>query len=106
MNSSGLKPVEYNVLVLPQKIEEKTKGGLLLPDETKDKEQFGQIEGTIVDASPMAFTFEDWPEDAEDMKPKVGDKVVFKRYEATEFKGKDGEIYWLMKDRAIAGVLS
>ena len=105
MNTSGIRCCEYNVLVLPQKVEEKTAGGLILADETREKEQFGQIEGVLVDVSPMAFAFEDWPTDQEDKKPKVGDRVVFKRYEANEIKGRDGEVYWMMKDKAIGGVM-
>lgn len=104
MNTSGIRPVEYNILVLPQEVETKTKGGLYLPDDTKEREQFAQIEGVLVAVSPMAFAFEDWPAD-DDSKPKIGDRVIFRRYEATEIKGRDGRNYWLMKDRAIAGVM-
>lgn len=106
MNSSGIQPVEYKVLVKPKAVEEKTTGGLYIPDDTKQREQYGQIEGTLVAKSPAAFTFnyEGWPEGAE--PPKVGEKVVFSRYEGNEIKGADGETYWLMADKAIAAVLS
>ena len=101
----ALTPLHDRVLVRRVEGEEKTAGGLILADETREKEQFGQIEGVLVDASPMAFAFEDWPQDAEDQKPKVGDRVVFRRYEAAEVKGRDGEVYWMMKDKAISGVM-
>ena len=106
MNASGISPVEYNVLVRPKTVEEKTKGGLYLPDDAKEREQFGQMEGELVAVSPAAFTFnyEGWPEGAG--LPKPGDKVVFSRYQATTVKGQDGQDYWLMKDKAIAGVLA
>lgn len=104
-NPSGIMPMEYNVLVKPKVVEEKTSGGLYIPDQTKEREQFGQTEGTLIAASPAAFTFnyEGWPDGAE--LPAVGDVVFFSRYQATEVKGKDGEKYWLMKDKAIAGVM-
>lgn len=106
MNESGIKPVEYNVLVKPKVVEEKTAGGVFLPDAAKDREQFGQMEGELIAVSPAAFTFnyEGWPEGS--ALPKPGDKVVFSRYQATEIKGHDGKAYWLMKDKAIAGVLA
>lgn len=105
MNTSGINPVEYNVLVKPKAVEEKTTGGIFLPDSTKEREKFGQMEGELVAISPAAFTYnyEGWPEGAE--LPQVGDRVVFSKYQATEIKGSDGETYWMMKDKSIAGVM-
>ena len=105
MNGSGIKPVEYNVLVKPRQVEERTKGGLIIPDSTKEKEEWARKEGVLVAVSPMAFSFADWPADREDEKPRVGQTVVFARYQAEEFEGKDGQKYWLMKDKAIIGVM-
>ena len=105
-NPSGINPVEYNVLVKPKAVEDKTAGGLYLPDDTKEREQYGQMEGDLVAVSPAAFTFnyEGWPDLSP--LPKAGDRVVFSKYQATEIKGADGEKYWLMKDKAIAGVMA
>lgn len=106
MNRSGITPMWDNVLVRPKVVEDKTAGGLYLPDDTKEREQFGQMEGDLVAVSAGAFRYNypDWPEDA--AKPKEGDTVVFSRYQATEIKGRDGDKYWLMKDTSIAGVLA
>lgn len=106
MNSSGITPMWDNVLVSPKVVEEKTKGGLYLPDDTKEREQFGQMEGKIVAISAGAFRYNypEWPEDAP--KPSEGDSAVFSRYQATEIKGKDDQTYWLMKDTSIAGILA
>lgn len=95
--------MEYNVLVSPKEVETKTKGGVILADETLEKEQFGRMEGTLVAVSPVAFDFAEWPEGEE--KPKPGDQVIFSKYNATEITGRDGAKYWLMKDRSIAGVM-
>ncbi len=105
MSDHGILPQYYNVLVLPREVEAKTKGGLYLPDDTKDREQFAQTEGTLVAVSPMAFRFGDWPPDREGEKPRVGDRVFFSRYLATKIRGADGREYWLMKDESIAGVM-
>lgn len=106
MNSSGITPVEYNVLVKPKAVEEKTAGGIYLPDDARERESFGQIEGELVAVSPAAFTYnyEGWPEGV--ALPKPGDRVIFSKYQAEEIKGKDGEKYWLMKDKSIIGVMA
>jgi chaperonin GroES len=105
MNSSGIMPVEYNVLVKPREVEEQTKGGLLIPDQMKEREQFAQQEGTLVAVSPGAFGFNypEWPTDAR--KPQAGDAVLFAKYQATEVRGRDGVTYWMMKDGAIAALM-
>lgn len=103
MNTSGIRPMEYNVLVKPSEVEKTTKGGLILAESTVEKEEFGRMDGTLVAVSPMAFKFEDWPDDVP--SPQVGDTVIFSRYQATEITGRDGGKYWLMKDRSIIGVM-
>lgn len=104
MNESQIRPMGYNVLVKPSEVEATTKGGIILADETREKEEFGRMEGTLVAVSPMAFTFEgDWPES--EPKPAPGTKVIFSRYSATEITGRDGGKYWLMKDSSVAATL-
>ena len=103
-NGSGIRPMAYNVLVAPKEVETTTAGGLIVPDETREKEQFARMEGELVAVSPMAFTFEgDWPDDVE--KPKPGARVLFSRYSGIEVKGRDAGSYWLLKDRDIIGVM-
>ena len=104
MNTSGLMPTEYNVLVLPIEVEDKTKGGLYLPDKAIEKEEFGRVEGNLVAVSPLAFSYAEWPDGAR--KPQVGDRVMFSKYQATEYRGADAKKYWLMKDKSIAGILT
>ena len=103
LNGSGLRPVEYKVIVLPEEAERTTKGGLLLAETTIEKNEFGRTEGVLVAVSPMAFKFEDWPDDAP--TPAVGDRVMFSRYNAHEFTGRDGRKYWIMNDKAVMAVM-
>ena len=94
-----LEPLEYYVVVDPIEVEEKTAGGLYLPDQAVDKERFARTEGRLVAVSPAAFRgIEGWPDDAP--VPGVGDRVIFSKYNATEIKD-GGKAYWLMRDRAI-----
>lgn len=102
-NTSGIRPQHYHILVLPKEVETKTRGGLLLPETTTEKEGFQRREGIIVACSPMAFSFPDWPEG--EPKPKVGDRVMFARYQADEVTGKDGQTYWLMADKSVMAII-
>ncbi len=94
------------MLVSPIKVDEKTKGGIILPDETKERDQFAQMQGTLVAASPLAFTYADKDEWGDAEKPKPGDKVMFARYAGAAVKGMDGADYRLIADKDISAVLA
>lgn len=102
-NESGIYPVEYRVLIAPIEVQEKTKGGIIIPDETKERDQFAQMKGTLVAVSPLAFTYDDW-KGAE--KPKPGDQVLFAKYAGAVVDGKDGRKYRIVNDKDIAAVLA
>lgn len=101
-NPSGIYPTEFKVLILPTPIEEKTKGGIILPDESKEREQFAQAEGELIAVSPLAFSYDDW-KDAD--PPKPGDRVLFAKYAGAHVKGKDGKEYRLINDKDIGALL-
>lgn len=92
-------PVEYNVIVCPEVVEEKTKGGLILPDSVKETEGLAQSWGLLVAKSPLAFNYDAWPEGAE--QPKPGDHVFYARYAGTMIEH-GGKQYRIMKDKDIA----
>lgn len=102
-NPSGIEPSEFNVLVLPKKVEDKSKGGIILPDETKDRDQFAQMHGELVAVSPVAFTYADWNGAK---PPRPGDHVLFAKYSGAKVTGKDGIEYRIVKDKDVAAVLS
>lgn len=99
MNKSGIKPVEFKVLVKPKAVKEKTAGGIVIPDQVKEKESFSVSEGELIAVAPLAFTDPDWLD-----KPQVGETVVFAKYAGRDIKGSDGEIYRLIDDRDLEGV--
>lgn len=101
-NKSGIYPTEYRVLIKPTAIEEKTKGGIIIPDESKEREQFAVMEGELVAVSPLAFTYEDWKSAK---PPQVGDKVIFAKFAGTKRKGRDGIEYRIVADKDIAAVI-
>jgi chaperonin GroES len=100
MSDCGLRPVEFNVIVDQDPVEEKTKGGLILIDQDKQKHQ--TTRGTIVAVSPHAFNYAEWV----DGPPKVGDRVVFAQYGGTFIDGADDKKYRCLKDKDILAVLS
>lgn len=98
MNKSGIQPVEYKVLIKPEVVEERTAGGLYLPDQSKDKEKMAQVKGVLVAIGGNAF--EDWSG-----SPKIGDTVYFAKYAGYVVKGEDGEEYRLANDKDIAAII-
>ncbi len=104
-NPSGIEPTEYKVLIRPKAVDDKSPGGIIIPETTKDREQFAQMEGELVAVSPLAFTYDDW-KDAADKRPKAGDRVLFAKFSGATVKGKDGKEYRLANDKDVAAVLS
>ena len=83
-----LKPLGSRVLVKPNESEERTKGGIYIPDSAKEK----KYQGDIVAVGPGKIN--DDGKRAE-MDVKVGDTVMYKEYGGSEFEI-DGQKYILM----------
>ena len=100
----GISPVEYNVVVIPEQVETKTAGGIILPDQKKDQDAMASMRGRLLAVSPLAFNYDEWPEGAE--KPKAGNAVLFAKYGGVLIEGADGKEYRVLKDRDIMAILS
>ena len=98
MNESKILPCEYKILIEPEIVEEKTAGGIILAQKTKDMEQMAQVKGVLIAYGGNAF--EDWKN-----KPKVGDKVYFGKYAGYVVKGNDGKEYRLANDKDICAII-
>jgi chaperonin GroES len=97
MSKINLKPLADRIVVKPAEAEEKTAGGIILPDTVKEK----PVEGTIVAAGPGKV--------ADDgkvikMEVKVGDKVLYGKYSGTEVTI-DGVEYLIMRESDVFGIL-
>ena len=90
------------MLIRPRAVDEKTKGGIIVPDASKEREQFAQMEGEIIAVSPLAFTYDDWKTA---QPPKAGDRVLFAKFAGAVVKGKDGIEYRLANDKDVTAVL-
>ncbi|MCS6858873.1 MAG: co-chaperone GroES [Abditibacteriales bacterium] len=91
-----VRPLADKVLIRPKKEEEKTAGGIVLPDSAKEKPQ----EGTVVAVGPGRLL--DNGNRAE-MGVKEGDVVIYSKYGGTEISI-DGEDYLLMDEGSILAV--
>lgn len=101
--SPGMEPVEYNLLIIPANPPKKV-GAIFIPDESRDRMGMAAQVGRIVAASPLAFSYDAWPEGSR--KPQVGDVVWFARYAGGLFEGADGKEYRIIKDKDIGAVIS
>lgn len=91
-----LKPLADRVVVKVSSGEEKTKGGIFLPDTAKEKPQEGEVvavgSGRRLDNGTVVA-----PE------VKVGDRVIFAKYGGTEVKI-DGEEYLILRESDILAI--
>jgi chaperonin GroES len=92
-----IKPLQDRVLVTRIEKEEKTAGGIIIPDTAKEK----PAEGRVVAVGPGKTTDEG---KVIKLDVKVGDHVLFAKYGGTEVKV-DGVEYLLMREEEILGVI-
>jgi chaperonin GroES len=92
-----LKPLADRVVVKPAPAEEKSKGGLILPDTAKEK----PVVGEVVAVGPGKIS-----DDGKKIVPevKVGDKVLYGKYSGTEVTI-EGEEYLIMREADIFAIV-
>jgi chaperonin GroES len=94
----AIKPLADRVVVKPAEAEEKTSGGIILPDTAKEKPQ----EGTIVAAGPGKVSDNGTKVP---MEVKTGDKILYGKYSGTEVTI-DGEEHLIMRESDILAIIS
>jgi chaperonin GroES len=92
-----MRPLQDRVIIKRVKEEERTKGGLIIPDTAKEK----PIEGLVV-AVGNGKVLEDGS--VRKLDVKEGDRVLFGKYSGTEVKI-DGEEHLIMREDDILGVI-
>jgi len=91
-------PLHDRVLVCRIESEEKTSGGLIIPDTAKEKPQEGEVVSVGAGAKDDAGA-------RIDMDVKAGDKILFGKWSGTEIKI-DGEELMIMKESDILGIMA
>ncbi|RWF04857.1 co-chaperone GroES [Mesorhizobium sp.] len=93
----AFRPLHDRILVRRIEVDEKTAGGIIIPDTAKEKPQ----EGEVIAAGPGAR------DDSGQMQPldvKVGDRILFGKWSGTEIK-LNGEDLLIMKESDVLGVM-
>ncbi len=93
----NVKPLADRVVVRPLEAEEKTAGGIIIPDNAKEKPQRGEVvavgAGKISDSGQKI-----------EMSLKEGDKVLYGKYSGTEVSI-DGTDYLIMRESDVLAVI-
>jgi len=92
-----IRPLGDRVVVKPLPMEERTKGGIVLPDTAKEKPQKGEV--VAVGSGKLLENGQRVPID---LKP--GDKVLYSKYAGNEVKIDDVE-YLILRESDVLGVL-
>jgi len=93
-----IKPLRDRVVIKPLEAENKTKGGIVLPDTAKEKPQEGKVvavgKGRTLDNGTV-----------QPLEVKVGDKVLYGKYSGNEITTKDGEELLIMREEDILAII-
>ena len=93
-----LRPLNDKVIVKPLKADDVTKGGIIIPDSAKEKQQ----EAEVIAVGPGKVNENTGARNAIDLK--VGDKVLYSKYSGTEFK-LDGDDALMLDEGDILAVI-
>jgi chaperonin GroES len=93
-----IKPLGDRIVVKPLEAENKTKGGIVLPDTAKEKPQEAKVvavgKGKVLDNGTVQA-----PE------VKVGDKVLYGKYSGNEITTKEGEELLILREEDILAII-
>ncbi len=93
-----IQPLGDRVVIKQLEAENKTKGGILLPDTAKEKPQEGEViavgKGKVMDNGTVAA-----------LEVKVGDKILYGKYSGNEITTKDGQEFLIMREEDILAII-
>ncbi len=94
----NMQPLGDRVVIKPLEAENKTKGGIVIPDTAKEKPQEGKVmavgKGKVLENGTL-----------QPLEVKVGDKVLYGKYSGNEITTKDGEELLIMREEDILAVI-
>jgi chaperonin GroES len=97
-NEIGVRPLHDRILVRRMAEEDKTAGGLFIPDSAKEKPQKGEIiatgKGRVTEDGKIL-----------PLEVKIGDKVLFSKYSGTELKI-EGQEFLMMREEDVLGIFN
>ena len=93
----NLKPLDDRIIIKQSEAEEKTAGGIILPDSAKEKPQIGKIvatgPGKLLDDGKRA-----------NMSVKIKDEVIYAKYIGSDVEI-DGEKYVILRESDVLGIV-
>src|SRR3989338_2249111 len=94
-----IKPLGDRIVIKQLEAQEKTKGGILLPDTAKEKPQEGKVvavgKGKVLESGQVR-----------PLEVKVDDRILYGKYSGTEISTKDGEEYLIIKEEDVLAVVN
>jgi len=94
----NIQPLGDRILIKQLEAEEKTKGGIVLPDTAKEKPQEGKVvavgKGKVLESGKIQA-----PE------VKAGDRILYGKYSGTEVTTKAGEEYIILREEDILAII-
>lgn len=91
-----LKPINDKLVVIEEPVEETTAGGIFIPDQSKEKPQFGKV---IAVGEGEKKEYGRHPMDV-----REGDRIAYTRYSGTEIQIK-GQKYSILRERDVLAVI-
>ncbi|MFC1599297.1 co-chaperone GroES [Candidatus Omnitrophota bacterium] len=92
-----IQPLGDRVVVKPLEAEEKTKGGIVIPDSAKEKPQEAKVVAVGKGKREADKVIA--------LEVKAGDKVLYGKYSGTEIRDKDGEDYLILREDDILAIV-
>lgn len=93
-----IQPLGDRVLVKPLEAEEKTKGGIVIPDTAKEKPQEAEViavgKGKVTEDGKVL-----------PLEVKVGDRVLYGKYSGTEIRSREGEDFLILREDDILAIV-
>lgn len=100
INLSGIHPVGHRVLVLPEQVEEKSEGGIIIHHGNQTaREEMAQIKATVIELGSTAYS------DQPKAWCKAGQRVVIGKYSGLLYKGLDEKQYRVLNDLDVVAVI-
>ncbi len=93
-----LRPLGDRIIVKPLEAEEKTKGGIVLPETAKEKPQEGKVvavgKGKVLENGNI-----------HPVEVKVGDRILYGKYSGNEITTKEGDELLIMREEDVLAII-
>ncbi len=100
INDTGSEPVEFRCVIRLDPAEEKTIGGIIIPDDRKDRSQMAATRATLLACGGNAF--QDW----KGLIPAPGDRIEVSKYAGVTREADPTDLVRIIQDKEILAVLT